>query len=136
RCGTSFVNDEGIATESRWGLLGTSIIGSQDYDHKILANLEIESPGQEDQKMHVDLDNLKLLAKIDPSNMVGAVGRFPDVFLRSRDEWDVSLKTRSSIQNVVLMGMGGSASAADVVLDWLKAALTFPALLHQGPGLP
>src|SRR5439155_487489 len=89
RCGTSFVNDEGIATESRWGLLGTSIIGSQGYDHKILANLEIESPGQEDQKMHVDLDDLKLLAKIDPSNMVGAVDRFPDVFLRSRDELDI-----------------------------------------------
>jgi len=86
--------------------------------------------------MHVDLDNLKLLAKIDPSNMVGAVGRFPDVFLRSRDEWDVSLKTRSSIQNVVLMGMGGSASAADVVLDWLKAALPVPALVHREPGLP
>ena len=86
--------------------------------------------------MHVDLDDLKLLAKIDPSNMVGAVDRFPDVFLRSRDEWDIVLKTRSSIQSVVLMGMGGSASAADVVLDWLKAALPVPALVHREPGLP
>ena len=86
--------------------------------------------------MYVDLDDLKLLAKIDPSNMVGAVDRFPDVFLRSRDEWDIVLKTRSSIQSVVLMGMGGSASAADVVLDWLKAALPVPALVHREPGLP
>ena len=86
--------------------------------------------------MHVDLDDLKLLAKIDPSNMVGAVDRFPDVFLRSRDEWDIVLKTRSSIQSVVLMGMGGSASAADVVLDWLKAALPVPAIVHREPALP
>src|SRR5436853_4892306 len=86
--------------------------------------------------MHVDLDDLKLLAKIDPSNMVGAVDRFNDGFLRSRDEWDIVLKTRSSIQSVVLMGMGGSASAADVVLDWLKTALPVPALVHREPGLP
>ena len=73
--------------------------------------------------MHVDLDDLKVLAKIDSSNMVSAIDRFPDVFLRSRDEREIALKTRSSIQSVVLMGMGGSASAADVVLDWLKGAL-------------
>jgi glucose/mannose-6-phosphate isomerase len=34
------------------------------------------------------------------------------------------------------MGMGGSASAADVVLDWLRAALPIPALVHREPGLP
>ncbi len=87
--------------------------------------------------MPVDLDDLKLLSKIDRSNMMGAVDRFPDVFLRSRDQWDVSFKKpRSSIRSVVLMGMGGSASAADVVLDWLKAALPVPAVVHREPGLP
>src|SRR5437016_10094645 len=69
--------------------------------------------------------------------MMGAVDRFPDVFLRSRDQWDVSFKKpRSSIRSVVLMGMGGSASAADVVLDWLKAALPVPAIVHREPALP
>jgi glucose/mannose-6-phosphate isomerase len=86
--------------------------------------------------MPVDLDNLRLLERIDRSNMVGAIDRFPDVFLRSKDQWDVSIKTRSSFQSVVLMGMGGSASAADVVLDWLKADLPVPALVHREPGLP
>src|SRR6266571_84998 len=87
--------------------------------------------------MPVDLDDLKLLSKIDRSNMMGAVDRFPDVFLRSRDQWDVSFKKpRSSIRSVVLMGMGGSASAADVVLDWLKAALPVPAIVHREPALP
>src|SRR5712692_2467972 len=87
--------------------------------------------------MPVDLDDLKLLSKIDRSNMMGAVDRFPDIFLRPRDEWDVSLtKTKSSFQSLVLMGMGGSASAADVVLDWLRAAVRIPALVHREPGLP
>ena len=87
--------------------------------------------------MSVDLDDLKLLGRIDRSNMMGAVDRFPDVFLRARDQWDVSLKkSRSSFQSLVLMGMGGSASAADVVLDWLRAALPVPALVHREPGLP
>lgn len=87
--------------------------------------------------MAVDLDDLKLLSKIDRSNMMGAVDRFPDIFLRPRDEWNVSpTKERSSFQSLILMGMGGSASAADVVLDWLKAALPIPALVHREPSLP
>ncbi len=87
--------------------------------------------------MPVDLDDLKLLSKIDRSNMIGAVDRFPDIFLRSRDEEGVSLtKTRSSFRSLVLMGMGGSASAADVVLDWLKESLPLPSLVHREPRLP
>jgi glucose/mannose-6-phosphate isomerase len=87
--------------------------------------------------MHVDLDDLKLLSRIDRSNMMNAVDRFPETFLRSRDEGEVSLtKTTGSFQSIVLMGMGGSASAADVVLDWLKALLPIPALVHREPRLP
>src|SRR4029077_5736441 len=68
---------------------------------------------------------------------IGAVDRFPDIFLGPRNQPEVSLKeTRSSFQSLVLMGMGGSASGADVVLDWLKAALPIPAVVHREPGLP
>jgi len=87
--------------------------------------------------MPVDLDDLKLLSKIDRSNMLGAVHRFPDIFLGPDNEGQGSLKgAKSSFQSLVLMGMGGSASAADVVLDWLKPALPIPALVHREPGLP
>ena len=87
--------------------------------------------------MSVDLDDVKKLSKIDQSNMMGAVDRFPDIFLGPRNEPEVSLKVAgSSFQSLVLMGMGGSASAADVVLDWLKGALPIPALVHREPGLP
>jgi glucose/mannose-6-phosphate isomerase len=87
--------------------------------------------------MPVDLDDVKQLSMIDQSNMMAAVDRFPDIFLGPRNEPQVSLKeVRSSFKSVVLMGMGGSASAADVVLDWLRAALPIPALVHREPGLP
>ena len=87
--------------------------------------------------MSVDLDDVKQLSKTDRSNMMGAIDRFPDIFLRLRKEPHVPLKSgRSSFQSLVLMGMGGSASAADVVLDWLKVALPIPAFVHREPGLP
>src|SRR3989441_4523713 len=87
--------------------------------------------------MPVDLDDVNQLSKIDRSNMLGAVHRFPDIFLGLRNEPQVSLKeARSPFKSLVLMGMGGSASAADVVLDWLRAALPIPAFVHREPGLP
>ena len=87
--------------------------------------------------MPVDLDNLNLLSRLDRSNMIGAIDRFPDAFFRSRDTLEYSLrKGRSSFQSLVLMGMGGSASAADVLLDWLRPELALPAFVHREPGLP
>jgi glucose/mannose-6-phosphate isomerase len=87
--------------------------------------------------MSVDLDNLKLISEIDRSNMLGAVDRFPDIFLRARNARDFSpRKGSSSFRNLMLMGMGGSASAADVVLDWLKPSLLIPTIVQREPGLP
>ena len=87
--------------------------------------------------MPVDLDNVKRLSKLDRSGMLSAVDRFPDSFLRPQNRSQVSLReTRSPFQSLVLMGMGGSASAADVVLDWLKAVLPIPAIVHREPALP
>src|SRR5881398_3462532 len=87
--------------------------------------------------MKIDLDNLDLVAKIDRSDMIGAVNHFPDAFKRRTDEMVGELRRgRSGIRSLVLMGMGGSASAGDVVLDWLRDELKIPALVHREPGLP
>jgi glucose/mannose-6-phosphate isomerase len=87
--------------------------------------------------MLVDLDNLNLLSRLDRSNMIGAVDRFPDTLLRGRNIHEFSLgKGRSSFRSLVLMGMGGSASAADVILDWFKPTLLIPAIVNRDPGLP
>src|SRR5438034_10012002 len=85
----------------------------------------------------IDLDSLDLVAKIDRSDMIGAVNHFPDAFKRRTDEMVGGLRRgRSGIRSLVLMGMGGSASAGDVVLDWLRDELEIPALVHREPGLP
>jgi glucose/mannose-6-phosphate isomerase len=87
--------------------------------------------------MKIDLDNLDLMSRIDRSNMVGAVDRFPDAFKRRTNDLVGELKERRpAIRSLVLMGMGGSASAGDVVLDWLRGELKVPALVHREPGLP
>ena len=91
----------------------------------------------EDHVLSIDLDDLKAVSRIDQSNMIAAIDKFPDIFLQSRELRNVPLmRARSSIQSLVLMGMGGSASAADVVLDWLRPSLLIPAIVLREPKLP
>ena len=68
--------------------------------------------------------------------MIGAIDRFPDHFLKPLEESDPSRIRTSKIQSVVLMGMGGSASAGDVTLDWLKDKIRIPSVVHREPGIP
>ena len=83
----------------------------------------------------VNLDDLESISRIDSSGMLSALDRFPDpLVLRStRIRWKTQ---RSVFHNLVLMGMGGSASAADFVLDWLKADLKIPSVVLREPALP
>ncbi len=70
--------------------------------------------------------------------MIGAIDRFPDNLLEPARHLS-SIKTRSrgpGVQNLVLMGMGGSASAADVALDWLGNEIHIPAVIHRDRNLP
>ncbi len=57
--------------------------------------------------MKIDLDNLDLVARIDRSDMIGAVERFPDAFVGRVDETVGEVKGgRVGIRSLVLMGMG------------------------------
>lgn len=85
----------------------------------------------------VDLDNLASIARIDASDMLGAIDRFPNPFRNGLSEIRIRSKARAyDFRNMVLMGMGGSASAGDVVLDWIRSELNIPAFVHREPGLP
>lgn len=87
--------------------------------------------------MPIDLDRLSLLSKNDPSGMLGAVDEFPDHFLAPSSEEPTGMKqARSRIESIVVMGMGGSASAGDVVLDWVRNEVNIPALVHREPKIP
>ncbi|HEX4921250.1 MAG TPA: SIS domain-containing protein, partial [Candidatus Bathyarchaeia archaeon] len=68
--------------------------------------------------------------------MLRAVDIFPDHFLHPSSTKSSVTKRRPTIRNTVIMGMGGSASAGDVVLDWVRDEMTMPALVHREPHLP
>lgn len=85
----------------------------------------------------VRLDNLASIARIDASDMLGAVDHFPNPLRSGLSGIRIPSSARKSdFRNLVLMGMGGSASAGDVVLDWLRSKLDIPAFVNREPGLP
>ncbi len=83
------------------------------------------------------LDNTGLTTRIDPENMLEALDSFADSMVEL-DRYRMSGVPRSTreVANVLLMGMGGSASAGDVLLDWLGNRLTVPGMVAREPSLP
>lgn len=84
------------------------------------------------------LDNQKAISLRDPKKMLGAVEGFPE-FMNSQLQVSPPTRrnsSRSVFRNVVFMGMGGSASAGDLVLDWLSNKIPLPAIVHRDPSLP
>ncbi len=88
--------------------------------------------------MAANLDNVTRIKRIDASDMIGAIGRFPDYFSeatqRSQPGDLVSREKRP--RSLVMMGMGGSACAADVVMDWLRSEMRIPGMVLREPSLP
>ena len=84
------------------------------------------------------LDVQKIISRHDAKDMLGAVERFPEFMgnqLHERPLTGVNTR-RSDFRNIVFMGMGGSASAGDLVLDWLPDKISVPAIVHRDPILP
>jgi glucose/mannose-6-phosphate isomerase len=87
--------------------------------------------------MKTILDSPELARNLDRSGMLTALDRFPDP-LKLRDNM-IKRELRiakSGFRNVLLMGMGGSASSGDVALDWLRDYMNIPAIVHREPILP
>src|SRR5437899_10363929 len=77
--------------------------GITGRDHKILAHLDNQQSRWGRPKMLVDLDDLKLLSKIDRSNIMSAVDRLSDICLRAIDEAKVTeTKTDATCQSIVM----------------------------------
>lgn len=84
------------------------------------------------------LDDERAISSYDTKDMLGAVERFPE-FMTSQLQARPLIRGKSKhsvISNIVFMGMGGSASAGDLVLDWLVNKISVPALVHRDPILP
>src|SRR5215472_16440679 len=81
------------------------------------------------------LDDLDRISRIDSYDMLGALDEFSVPLLKARTV-DQSAIKRSRISTLCIMGMGGSASAGDVILDWLRPSLQVPAFVHREPDLP
>jgi glucose/mannose-6-phosphate isomerase len=84
------------------------------------------------------LDNQKAMSLHDPKNMLGAVESFPEFMSRQLHVPPPARKSSSPSvpRNIVFVGMGGSASAGDLVLDWLSNKILVPAIVHRDPLLP
>src|SRR3989442_4647786 len=84
------------------------------------------------------LDNQKAISLHDTKDMLGAVERFPE-FMNSQLQVKPVTGRKSKRQvfrNIVFMGMGGSASAGDLVRDWLDNKISVPAIVRRDPTLP
>lgn len=88
--------------------------------------------------MPTNLDDCKRVSQIDSKDMLGAVERLPEFVLSQMESRGYRLGKRGSkpFRNIVLVGMGGSASAADVTLGWLSDNFSVPAIVHRDPTIP
>lgn len=83
------------------------------------------------------LDNQKAISKLDMKDMLGAVEQFPEFMnIQLHVSPPRNRFPRAILRNIVFMGMGGSASAGDLVLDWLGNKIPMPAIVHRDPVLP
>ncbi len=82
------------------------------------------------------LDDLEGISKIDAGNMLGAINRFPDFLVDAAHFSPLDVRSSLFVHNIVLMGMGGSASAADVLLDWLQDRIRVPVSVVRDSELP
>src|SRR6267143_3517458 len=88
--------------------------------------------------MPIVLDSQKAISDLDRKDMLGAIERFPEFVTDQLLARPLIRKVSrpSDFHNVVFMGMGGSASAGDLVLDWLDNEISVPAIVHRDLALP
>jgi len=76
------------------------------------------------------------MGRIDAGDMLGAVYRFADPFLRPEGFQASKVRRAEAANGLVFVGMGGSASAGDVLLDWLQDEVKTYAFVSREPRIP
>ena len=84
------------------------------------------------------LDDPKRIGEIDQSNMREDIDLMPEYLSQAVNEFKptLPLPSRSDFDNIVLVGMGTSAIAAEIALNWLADHLDKPAILIRDSRLP
>src|SRR3989442_14101760 len=83
------------------------------------------------------LDYSRVIARLDSLGMLGAVDSSTELLLNP-----LSMENRQritidrEIEQIVFGGVGGSAIAADVIIDWLIDRLKIPAVVVRDARLP
>src|SRR3989442_2402699 len=83
------------------------------------------------------LDYSRVIARLDSLGMLGAVDSSTELLLNP-----LSMENRQritidqEIEQIVFGGVGGSAIAADVIIDWLIDRLRIPAVVVRDAILP
>ncbi len=64
------------------------------------------------------LDDTQRFSRVDRGDMLGSIYRLADPFLNPRQFRSKSTGRRRVVDDLVFVGMGGSASAGDVLTGW------------------
>lgn len=85
-----------------------------------------------------NLDDMNAITALDPKNVFGSVGMFPD---QCEDSWTASLKivfpeSYKTVENIVVCGMGGSRFTPRTIKELFQDKITVPYEIIDGYNLP
>jgi glucose/mannose-6-phosphate isomerase len=85
----------------------------------------------------MNLDDLSLMHKIDPQNMIAQIDGLPD---QLQAAWELGLKLPlpdwKDIRRAVVSGVGGSAIGADLMAAYVQPECPVPVFVHRDYDLP
>lgn len=87
----------------------------------------------------INLDDINTIETYDKKNMLQCVHNFPEqcqeAYLMSK-KINISAISPDGIQNVVILGMGGSSMAGDLLASLLAEELTVPVIINREYDIP
>ena len=89
--------------------------------------------------MSINLDDPELLRSRDIGGMLKALSSFPEACRATIEEAErlpLENMIGESFDEVVILGIGGSAIGGDLIKDWIEDECVKPIYVHRGYGLP